>query len=266
VAAQLAVAIDHRMQQSLLQERGQQLAVLQERQRLARELHDSVTQLIFSATLIAQSIVPAWKRDPNEGEKRLQRLLELSQTALREMRSLLFELRSGEGVREEKEIPATLTGLERIRHFGLLGAVERLAGDFTQEGIEVDVEADEAASQYFGAGKGSRSAKEPMVEESVYRIAQEALNNAVKHARARHVSIRINLNTPGRLCVSIADDGVGFENHSPANETPGSGMGMKTMRERAEAARGSLQVTSSPGKGAVIEAVIPLGKDQERRT
>ena len=100
-AGQLAIAIDSRLQQGLLYERGQQLAVLQERQRLSRELHDSVTQLIFSTTLIAQSITPAWKRDPLEGQRRLDRLLELSQTALREMRSLLVELRPGDETQKE---------------------------------------------------------------------------------------------------------------------------------------------------------------------
>jgi signal transduction histidine kinase len=259
VAAQLAIAIDHRMQQTLLQERGQQLAVLQERQRLARELHDSVTQLIFSTTLIAQSITPAWRRDPLEGERRVERLLELSQTALREMRSLLFELRSGENM-QDQEIPATLTGLERIRHYGLLGAIRLLASDFSEDGINVNVEVDEAGIKCLGPGAGSRSAKEPMVEESVYRIIQESLNNAIKHARARHVSIHILCDRPGILFVSVTDDGVGFANGSmPADEVlEGSGLGMKTMSERAEAMGGTLRVTSAPGKGTAIEVTVPL--------
>ncbi|MBE7553396.1 MAG: hypothetical protein HS126_20180 [Anaerolineales bacterium] len=92
-AAQLATSIDSRRQHYLLSERGQQIAVLKERQRLARDLHDSVTQLIFSMTLIAQSIAPAWRRDSAEGERRVNRLLELSQAALAEMRALLAELR-----------------------------------------------------------------------------------------------------------------------------------------------------------------------------
>jgi len=80
-AAQLATAIDSRRQQARVAQHDQQFAVLEERRRLAAELHDSVTQLIFSTTLIAQSIGPAWRRDPAEGEQRVQRLLELSQTA-----------------------------------------------------------------------------------------------------------------------------------------------------------------------------------------
>lgn len=259
VAAQLAIAIDHRVQQTLLQERGQQLAVLQERQRLARELHDSVTQLIFSTTLIAQSISPAWKRDPVEGEKRVTRLLELSQTALREMRSLLFELRSAENIQEQKEIPATLTGLERIRHYGLPGALRFLAKDFSQDGIQVSLDADERSEAYFGEGRGSKSAREPVVEESVYRIVQEALNNAVKHSQARQIAVRICMEGSRQLSFSVEDDGVGFEQWSSgASATTGSGLGMNTMRERAETLGGSIRLVSSPGRGTTVEVSIPL--------
>ncbi|MEW6083676.1 MAG: GAF domain-containing sensor histidine kinase [Chloroflexota bacterium] len=251
-AAQLAIAIDHRMQQNLLYERGQQLAVLHERQRLARELHDSVTQLIFSSTLIAQSISTAWKRDPREGEKRVERLLELSQTALREMRSLLFELRPGEEV-QGGDIPVTLTGVERIRHYGLLGALRLLAEDFSHEGIKVRVEADEAGLKYFGAETVKRSGEEARLEESLYRIAQESLNNASKHARARQSVIRIGFDVPDLIRFSASDDGIGFD-----PDSRGSGFGMKTMRERAEAIHATLRVESTPGAGTLVEVLIPL--------
>ena len=257
VAAQLAIAIDHRTQQNLLQQHGQQLAVLKERQRLARELHDSVTQLIFSTTLIAQSITPAWRRDPSEGERRVERLLELSQTALREMRSLLFELRSSEEM-QDMELPVTLTGLERIRHYGLLGAIRLLAGDFSEEGIMVNVEVDEGGIRLFDTETGSKSGKEPMIEESTYRIVQESLNNAVKHARAHHVSIRIKCDSE-KLDFSVIDDGQGFTNQSIKNEAlEGSGLGMKTMKERAEALGGTLNISSAPGRGTAVEVTIPL--------
>lgn len=255
VAAQLAIAIDHRMQQGLLQQRGQQLAVLQERQRLARELHDSVTQLIFSTTLIAQSVAPAWKRDPLEGEHRVERLLELSQTALREMRSLLFELRSSEELMDT-ELPATLTGLERIRHYGLLGAIRLLAEDFSERGISINVEVDEAGKRYFEPQTSSRSGKEPMVEESIYRIIQESLNNAVKHAQSRHITVALKSEQPGMLHISISDDGQGILSIKEASES--RGMGMKTMRERAEAVGGALRVLSTPEVGTTIEVTIPL--------
>ena len=266
-AAQLAIAFDHRMQQTLLTDRSQQLAVLQERQRLARELHDSVTQLIFSATLIAQSISPAWRRDPLEGERRVERLLELSQMAMREMRSLLFELKPSNEI-QTKDIPSTLTGSERIRHYGMLRAVRLLAEDFSQEGLKVKIDADEAGAKYFGAETGRRrrqervegSDEEAALQESVYRIIQESLNNAIKHSYARHVNIQIKNNELDSFCFSVRDDGVGFApSHIEAGDAiQGSGLGMKTMRERAEAIGGTLRVLSEPGQGTVIEVVVPL--------
>lgn len=251
-AAQLAIAIDHRLQQNLLNERSQQLAVLEERQRLARELHDSVTQLIFSSTLIAQSIGTAWRRDPLEGERRVERLLELSQTALREMRALLFELRPAEEP-HNRELPATLTGPERIRHYGLPGALRLLAQDVSHEGIESHVDVDERALKIFESGSTAGLKNDPSILESLYRIAQEALNNAAKHSRAHRVEISLRAREGSSIGFWIRDDGVGF----PA-DVQGPGMGMKTMRERVEAIGGTLRVESSPGAGTAIEVLLPL--------
>ena len=259
VAAQLAIAIDHRVQETLLHERGQQLAVLQERQRLSRELHDSVTQLIFSTTLMAQSIAPAWRRDPLEGERRVERMLELSQMALREMRSLLFELKPGDDS-QDKDIPTTLTGLERIRHYGMLGALRLLAQDFSLDGVNVKVEVDGDGSKFFSASAGRVPGSAPVVEEGVYRIIQEALHNAIKHARASHISIRVRGVAPDMLHVSVSDDGVGITSKTvqQGDGSPGSGLGMKTMQERTDALGGTLRVLSEPMKGTVIEVVVPL--------
>jgi signal transduction histidine kinase len=245
-AAQLAIAIDSRVQQRLLYERGQQLAVLQERERLARELHDSVTQLIFSTTLIAQSVAPAWRRDPLEGQKRVDRLLELSQTALREMRSLLLELRP-----VEETASPTLTGPERVRRHGLLEALRLLAADFTHDGVRVGVRTYE-----YSAGSGGAAGNET-VEHDAYRIVQEALNNAIKHARAQEILVLLDGSDPKQLCLSISDDGVGFV---PAveDESQVGRFGMKTMRERAEALGGSLRVITAPGKGTTVEVMVPI--------
>lgn len=244
-AAQLAIAIDSRLQQRLLYERGRQLAVLQERERLARELHDSVTQLIFSTTLIAQSISPAWKRDPAEGQRRVDRLLELSQTALREMRSLLFQLRPVEDVE-----PPTLTGPERVRRHGLLEALHLLAADFSHDGVQVGVRTYLYSPTRLAAGN------EMTVEQDVYRIVQEALNNAIKHARAHEILVLLDGSESKQLGISISDDGVGFV-PSPGEESQAGGFGMKTMRERAESLGGSLRVISAPGKGTTVEVIIP---------
>ena len=247
-AAQLAIAIDSRLQQRLLNERGQQLAVLQERERLARELHDSVTQLIFSTTLIAQSIAPAWKRDPLEGQRRVDRLLELSQTALREMRSLLFELRPV----EEAE-PPTLTGPERVRRYGLLEALRALAADFSHDGVQVGVRTYELPLTRFVATARTET---EAIEQDIYRIVQEALNNAIKHARAHEILVLLDGSDSNQLCLSISDDGVGFV-PGPGEESQAGGFGMKTMRERAESVGGSLRVISAPGKGTTIEVTLP---------
>ncbi|MBC7877874.1 MAG: GAF domain-containing sensor histidine kinase [Anaerolineales bacterium] len=258
-AAQLATALDSRMQQGLLYERAQQLAVLQERQRLARELHDSVTQLIFSTTLIAQSIAPAWKRDPLEGQGRVDRLLELSQTALREMRSLLFELHL-DGDEKVKADSSTLTGPERVRHYGLLDALRLLAGDFGKDEVQVTIDAGSYLTEFFDADTVDGSAS----GESVYRIVQEALNNAIKHAHAHQVVIRLDSSKSKGLCLSVRDDGIGFipGAYAAREESEEGGFGMKTMRERADALGGFMHIISAPTKGTTVEVTIPF-KDNE---
>ncbi|MGZ9225882.1 MAG: sensor histidine kinase, partial [Anaerolineales bacterium] len=257
--------IDSRLQQGLVHERGQQLAVLQERQRLARELHDSVTQLIFSTTLIAQSITPAWKRDPVEGQRRLDRLLELSQTALREMRSMLFELRPSDETQRNDELmydqshagqKEALTGPERVRRFGLLDAIRQLAGDFSHDGIEIRVDGQGFPLGQIASGATKESSLEPVFGESLYRIVQESISNAIKHARARQVFIQIGSES-NKLCLSIKDDGVGFIPRS-GEESKAGGFGMNNMRERAEALGGSLQIISVPGEGTRVEVMIPI--------
>lgn len=254
-AVQLASAIDSRLQQGLLFERGQQLAVLEERQRLARELHDSVTQLIFSTTLIAQSIAAAWKRSPAEGQQRVDRLLELSQTALREMRSLLFELRPGQEIPDPEAAGRALTGLERIRRYGLLGALQQLAQDFSQDVIEVRLVA--AATAPLATETAHEPAPGSVLDQGIYRIVQEALNNAVKHARARQILVQIEQAEGDQLAISIKDDGIGFAPGALA-ESQAGGFGMKTMRERAETLGGSLQVISALGEGTTVEVLIPM--------
>lgn len=264
VAAQLAIAIDHRVQETLLHERGQQLAVLQERQRLSRELHDSVTQLIFSTTLIAQSISPAWKRDPHEGERRIERMLELSQMALREMRSLLFELKPSDGP-QDKEIPSKLTGMERIRHYGMMGALRLLAQDFSHDGVNVRVEEDGESMKLFPSTAGRIPGHTAFLEEGLYRIIQEALNNASKHARASHISIRVKETATNMICVTVTDDGIGFSPNAIQTDEAGqgSGLGMKTMQERTDTLGGTLRVLSEPMKGTVIEVLVPLKESKK---
>ncbi len=238
-ASQLATAIDNRRQQILLYERGQRLAVLEERQRLARDLHDSVTQLVFSITLIAQSIGPAYKRDPVEGERRIGRVLELSQQALAEMRALLTELRPASPVQN-----GLLSALRQ--HVERTAEREKLAGDKLAIELIADLYTPHPREW----------------EEALYRVVQESLNNVIKHARANRVTIQLGP-VNGALELSIADDGQGFDPAaSPtAGRAPG-GMGLSGMRERIERLGGAFEVQSARGEGTRIWVSLP---ERERR-
>jgi signal transduction histidine kinase len=290
-AAQLAAAIDSRRQQQLLAERSRQLAVFQERQRLARDLHDSVTQLIFSMTLIAQSIAPAWRRDPAEAERRINRLLELSQSSLAEMRALLAELRpletvppsphleenqfltsnlnSAEGMPSEISNPPEapkakyqipLPGIVQLQRDGLVPALQSYIAQVTREGLQINLD----SSGYL---------RQPLAqEETLYRIAQEALNNVIKHARAQQVELKLRMDDQS-VYLTVVDDGVGFVPKPSSSSTPrtpgkegvgvppvtqaGSGLGLTTMRERAEALGGTVQWVSVSDKGTTVTVTLP---------
>lgn len=243
-AAQLATAIDSRRQQSLVYESGRQIAVLEERQRLARELHDSVTQLIFSTTLIAQSIAPAWRRNPAEGEKRVNRLLELSQAALAEMRVLLFELRPAEkedGPGPEKPLP----GILQVEQDGLAAALRRQSAELARDGLAVKLDIDDY----------QRQGVEP--EKVLYRIAQEALNNVVKHAQTQRAELALSSNGTA-VSMIVQDSGRGFDLTATSPGSHRGGFGLGNMRERAQALGGTVDIYSSPGGGTRIVVTLPV--------
>ncbi|HSM59079.1 MAG TPA: GAF domain-containing sensor histidine kinase [Candidatus Sulfomarinibacteraceae bacterium] len=260
-AAQLAAAIDTQRQQRLLSESAQEVAVLRERQRLARELHDSVNQLIFSMMLLAQSIAPAWERDPAEGRQRVDRLLQLSQSALAEMRALLFELRTPETKRTPETDPppeaghpaggmaGKLPGISRLQRDGLIAVLDDHIAGLAMDTLSVTLDAE---------------GYEPLLldqEIALYRITQEALNNVVKHARASRVTVTVGRR--GDLtCLAIGDDGVGFSPQRVETvRSPGpdaGGMGLRSMRERAEALGGALQIDSRPGAGTTVRVRLPF--------
>jgi GAF domain-containing protein len=245
-AAQLATAIDSRQQQALVAKRDQGLAIFEERRRLARELHDSVTQLLFSITLIAQSIGPAWRRNPAEGEQRIGRLLELSQGALTEMRALLVELRPPEQVvQAELEQLAPLSTRVQVQRMGLIKALETHIQTLRQEHLTISLMADE----YHPQGVNH--------EEAFFRIAQESLNNIIKHAQATQVAIAVAA-TPSEVRLVVCDNGVGFALETPVTPTLSAhqgGLGLQTMRERATAIHGVLTITTAPGQGTRVEVV-----------
>ena len=199
---------------------AQTLAVVEERQNLARNLHDAINQSLFSAGLIAEVLPRLWEREPEEARRSLEDLRRLTRGALAEMRSLLVELR-----------PSALTDTE-------LGDLLRLLGNaFTgRTNIPVAVTV---------TGEGMLPAEAQVV---LYRICQEALNNITKHARASQVKIDV-LHEPGSLELYIRDNGRGFD--TAEQMRPGH-YGLSMMRERAETVGASLTVTSQVGQGTEI--------------
>jgi signal transduction histidine kinase len=244
IADQLAVAIEN----ARLYASAQQVAVLEERQRLARELHDAVTQHLSSLTLMAQTLGPAYSRGREEGESRARRVVELSQVALDEMRVLLAELRprARDRAGPEAEAPAG-SARARLRHHGLAEALALLAGDVSCDALPVDADL-------------TRYVPRPLAEEeALYRIAQEALSNVVKHAGATYVQLQ--LATDGRTTVlTITDDGRGFTTsveRTGEHAVQMGGLGLLTMRERAAALGATIRVDSGTGQGTTIEVVVP---------
>lgn len=233
VADQLVIA----MENTRLYEHSTRLAALQERERLARDLHDSVAQQLFALTMIAESIAPGWRRDRDEGERRAQRVLELSRAALAEMRALLSELRAED---PDEEKPAS-AGPALVQRRGLAAALAEYARRAVLMGARVEVDT-------------SRYTPLPVATETaLYRFAQEALHNAIKHAQADCIRLRLE-HGPHDVRLILSDDGVGFVVESTEG---GEHMGLRHMSERIDALGGVLRIQSAPGGGTIVEAIVP---------
>jgi len=194
-------------------------AIVAERNRLARELHDAVTQTLFAASLIAEVLPDLWDMDEAEARKATDELRQLSRGALAEMRSLLFELRPA--ALSQTRLCDLLRQLsEAVMGRKCLPISLNMVGD-----CEIPCE----------------------VKVEMYRIAQESLNNVVKYARATRVEINVRLEA-SQVHMEIKDDGVGFD---PACVKPTS-LGLRIMCERAEAIHAQLQVASQPGLGTTV--------------
>lgn len=217
LANQAAIAIEN----ARLYEQAQQLAVMEERARLARDLHDAVTQSIYSLTLLAAAGLRMIDNGDSQQIRDNQiRIDDIAQQALQEMRLLVFELRPSE-----------------LKELGLIGALERrLEVVERRAGIEARLQADESLSLPYD------------LEEELYRIAQEALNNALKHARASAVFVRIQLQDR-TVNMIIRDDGRGFE---PLAIGDKGGLGLQNMQERADKINADITVSAVPGAGTIV--------------
>jgi signal transduction histidine kinase len=174
--------------------------------------------------------------------------VELSQTALDEMRVLLAELRPG-----SRAPSGAGSARARLRRHGLAEALAMLAADVSCDAVPVETDL-------------TRYVPRPLAEEeALYRIAQEALTNATKHARARQVRLRLAAEG-GRTVLRVSDDGAGFGGsveHTGEHAVQAGGLGLLTMRERATAIGGSIRIESTTGTGTTIEVTVP--HDAERR-
>jgi signal transduction histidine kinase len=220
LANQAAVALEN----ARLYEQAQELAVLQERQRLARELHDSVAQALYSIALGARTARTLLDRDPGKAVEPLDYVLTLAQAGQAEMRALIFELRP-----ESLEIEGLVTTLQK--------QAEAIQARY---GLKVVME------------PGEEPVLPLIVKEALYRIAQEALHNSVKHANATVVELRLRELATGMM-LEVIDNGVGF---NPEQPFPGH-MGLQSMRERVAQLGGTVEMTSAAGRGVQIRVVIP---------
>jgi PAS domain S-box-containing protein len=221
VAAQASIAVDN----ARLFTEAQAKAALEERQRLARELHDSVSQALYGMALGARTARRLLDQDPTRLAEPLDYVLSLAEAGLAEMRALIFELRP-----------------ESLATEGLVAALDRQATLLrARHNIEVETEL----------------CHEPPLtieqKEALYRIAQEAVHNVVKHAHAGHVWLRLGL-TDQMACLEVTDDGAGFD---AAQDFAGH-LGLRSMRERSHALGGAVTIQSAPGKGTLLRVDLPI--------
>ena len=213
-------------------EQVEELTAENERNRLARELHDSVTQTIFSMTLITRSARTLQERDPDQVAGKLEELQDLAQNALTEMRALITQLR-----------PLS------ISTDGLYAVLGKHIKEFSQRSeLNISLEIPEEDT-WLVCNQ----------EQEVFRIVQEALNNISKHAQAKQALIKFE-QTPTLLTITISDDGQGFDLNEKA-ESSHHHFGLESMRQRATELNGTLEVKSTLGAGTQVICKIPNTKD-----
>ena len=224
-ADQAAIAI----QNARLLDRAKQAAVLAERNRLAHELHDTISQTLWSISLISERLPIIWDNNQEKGRESLITVHELAQNALEEMRMLLLELH-----------PSTLMDVK-------LGDLIRQAAETVGSRIGLDI------SVYIE----KQDTLNPEVHFTLYRVVQEALNNIARHALASHVEIIFNSDS-GHVELTIQDDGLGFE---PTDVGP-THLGLRIMKDRIQNIGGTLEVISNKGAGTLIKIlwITPTGE------
>ncbi len=208
------------MERVRLYKQTQDMVVLEERHRLAQDLHDAVNQALFAATIVAESLPRLWAQSPERGNEQIKLIVTLNQGAMAEMRTLLLELRP-----------------EMIFKTPLSRLLDQLSKSVSAKlAITTQVEIE-----------GQEILLPPNVHFAFYRIAQESLNNVARHSQATQFTIYLEYK-PDQLILNIRDNGRGFD---PAHTS----VGMGTMRERAESIQSTLEISSSPGAGTEVKLV-----------
>jgi signal transduction histidine kinase len=223
LADRAAVAI----QNAELYERAQHAASLEERQRLARELHDSVSQALYGIALGTRTARMRLGEDPHNAAEPIDYVATLAQAGLAEMRALIFELRP-----------------ESLEQEGVVAAIEKQTASIGAR-YKLDVTLD--------LGEEPDCAID--IKEALYRIAQEALHNVVKHAQAQHVEVRLRRDA-GTVQLVVRDDGRGFDT---TQSFPGH-VGLQSMPERAQKLGGTVAIESAPGSGTTVTASVPVDR------
>ena len=232
LAGHAAIALRH----ARLYERERELAITRERNRLARELHDAVSQKLFALRLTAEAASALLETDPARARSELDQVGALAREAVEELRSVVVELRPAD--LDEDGLAVTLR-----KHVEVLDRVNQSSG-----GPRVE---------FSGGDTGPLP---PTHEAVVLRVAQEALHNALRHADAKTISVRLSSHDQlgGAVRLEVVDDGVGFD--PTTVRRAGRSLGLVSMRDRAKSVRGRLTVDSAPGQGTTIRLEVDRGR------
>lgn len=227
LAAHAAIALVN----ARLYEQTRELTLIEERQRIARELHDAVAQKLFSLRLTAEAAAALVERDPGRARAELTTVAALAAAATDELRQVVAELQP----RELAEAGLAATLAARVR---LLDRVHSADITFT-------------AAPELLRGNGVR----PRVAETILRVAEEALHNALRHARARVVAVQLDCAAGGSVVLRVTDDGVGIAANRASRDR--AQLGLASMRDRAGRINAALRISSPAGGGTQVELVVP---------
>lgn len=202
-----------------------------ERERISREMHDGISQSLFSISLGLDLCRKQVVRDPEGVARRLEEIQELLRGSMGELRRYIYDLR-----------PA------KLQELGLVDSIDLWIREVTAgRAISGSVEV-----------RGEPVTLGPTAEACLYRVAKEAVSNAVRHSGAERFTVTIEY-TDGKVCLRVADDGDGFVPEAALEALPGTRMGLRSMQERVSTEGGTLMIESAPGEGTVICAELPTG-------